>query len=310
MAEPASATVSLRPRHADDLGLRRALSDRLLPLLVAAMAFLAVLALGGAVAARGLAAHWRGDAAALLTVQVPRPDGAGGAGAGGLTRVTAVGRALAGEPGVLSARRLATAEIEALLSPWLGGDTSGLALTLPAVFEVHAARASVAADLSARLQTLAPGTLVEANGVWFDRLGALAGSLQACAALALALVAFVATAVVAVATRAGIAARRDSIEIVHGLGATDGMIAGRFAARLTALTFAGAAAGVLGAVPILLVIASLTAPFASVHAAGGTLAARLPAVLWASLPTLPFAAGCIGWVTAQLTVRAWLAALP
>jgi len=310
MAEHTLPAVSLRPRQADDLGLRRALSDRLLPLLVAAMAFLAVLALGGAVAARGLAAHWRGDAAALLTVQVPQPEGAGGAGAGGLTRAAAVERALAGEAGVLSARRLTHAEIEALLSPWLGGDTSGLAMTLPAVFEVHAATSSVTADLSARLQTLAPGTLVEANGVWFDRLGALAGSLQACAALALALVAFVATAVVAVATRAGIAARRDAIEIVHGLGATDGMIAGRFAARLTVLTFAGALTGVLGAVPILLIIAALTAPFASAQAAGAEIASRLPLVLWAALPTLPLTAGCIGWVTAQLTVRAWLAALP
>jgi cell division transport system permease protein len=310
MTDRALAAVSLRPRNADDLGLRRALSDRLLPLLVAAMAFLAVLALAGAIAARGLAAHWRGDAAALLTVQVPQPDAPGGAAGGGLTRAAAVERSLAGEPGVVSARRLTADEVAALLAPWLGTDTKTLALTLPAVFEVHAAAASVASSLSARLQTLASGTLVEANGVWFDRLGALAGSLQACAALALALVAFVATAVVAVATRAGIAARRDAIEIVHGLGATDGMIAGRFAARLTLLTFAGALAGVLGAVPILLVIASLTAPFAAVPAAGVALAARLPAVLWAALPTLPLAAGCIGWVTAQVTVRAWLSVLP
>jgi cell division transport system permease protein len=310
MSERTLSAVSLRPRNADDLGLRRALSDRLLPLLVAAMAFLAVLALAGAVAARGLAAHWRGDAAALLTVQVPKPDATGEAAAGGLTRAAAVERSLAGEPGVLSARRLSAEEVAALLAPWLGTDTKTLALTLPAVFEVHVAAASVASSLSSRLQTMASGTLVEANGVWFDRLGALAGSLQACAALALALVAFVATAVVAVATRAGIAARRDAIEIVHGLGATDGMIAGRFAARLTLLTFAGALAGVLVAVPMLLVIASLTAPFATVPAAGAALAARLPAVLWAALPTLPLAAGCIGWVTAQVTVRAWLSILP
>jgi cell division transport system permease protein len=310
MSDRTLAAVSLRPRNADDLGLRRALSDRLLPLLVAAMAFLAVLALAGAVAARGLAAHWRSDAAALLTVQVPQPDAPGEAAAAGLSRAAAVERSLAGEPGVLSARRLTADEVSALLGPWLGTDAKILALTLPAVFEVHAAAASVATSLSARLQTMASGTLVEANGVWFDRLGALAGSLQACAALALVLVAFVATAVVAVATRAGIAARRDAIEIVHGLGATDGMIAGRFAARLTMLTFAGALAGVLGAVPMLLVIASLTAPFSSAPAVGSTLAARLPAVLWAALPTLPFAAGCIGWVTAQVTVRAWLSVLP
>ena len=39
--------TSLRPSGFDELGLRRALSDRMLPLLVAAMAFLAALALAG-----------------------------------------------------------------------------------------------------------------------------------------------------------------------------------------------------------------------------------------------------------------------
>ena len=39
--------TSLRPSGFDELGLRRALSDRMLPVLVAAMAFLASLALAG-----------------------------------------------------------------------------------------------------------------------------------------------------------------------------------------------------------------------------------------------------------------------
>ncbi len=41
----------LRPARFDDLGLRRALSDRLLPALVAAMTFLAALTLAGVVGA-------------------------------------------------------------------------------------------------------------------------------------------------------------------------------------------------------------------------------------------------------------------
>ena len=65
----------LRPARFDDLGLKRALSDRLLPLLVAAMAFLAALALGGAVAASALARQWQEGAGSMLTVQVPQPRG-------------------------------------------------------------------------------------------------------------------------------------------------------------------------------------------------------------------------------------------
>ena len=110
---------------------------------------------------------------------------------------------------------------------------------------------------------------------------------------------------IAVATRAGLAARRDAIEIVHGLGATDGFIAGRFASRATVLTAAGACLGALVALPVLLGLAALAAPFTGM----GTEAASmpgLPAPLWAALPALPAGAAAIGWVTAQGTVRGWL----
>jgi len=299
--------ASLRPRGSDDLGLRRALSDRLLPLLVAAMVFLAALAAAGAIAAAGLAAHWRGGAAAVLTIQVPQPQG----------RADAVAAVLAHMPG-LTTRRLDAAELAELLRPWLGPDAAKLSLNLPAVFEVRAdpAAAPPAQLLDAALQRAAPGTLVERNGAWFARLVALAGSLQACAALAVLLVACVGAAVVAVAARAGLAARRDSIEIVHGLGATHGMIASRFAGRVTLLALAGGLLGVAVAVPVLLGLASLMAPFqpqglaVSQPDSPTALFKALPPMLWALLPALPAGAALIGWITTQITVRTWLARLP
>ena len=73
----------LRPSRFDDLGLRRALSDRLLPALVGAMTFLAALTVAGVLAAAAIAEHWQTGAAAVLTVQVPRP----GEPAGDVSRV-------------------------------------------------------------------------------------------------------------------------------------------------------------------------------------------------------------------------------
>ena len=64
----------LRPAGFDDLGLRRALDDGMLPFLVAAMACLAALALAGWVGAASLARHWQEGAGSTLTVQVPRPQ--------------------------------------------------------------------------------------------------------------------------------------------------------------------------------------------------------------------------------------------
>jgi cell division transport system permease protein len=301
--------ASLRPRGSDDLGLRRALSDRLLPLLVAAMVFLAALALAGMIAASGLARHWQGGAAALLTVQVPQPDSPTKAGP---ARGDAVAGLLAATP-LISARRLSAKELAGLLRPWLGTDAGPISLDLPAVFEVRLLDGADVSDLAARLSQAAPGTLVEHNSVWFDRLGILARSLQASAGLALLVVALVAIAVVAVATRAGLTGRRDAIEIVYGLGATDRMIAGQFSRRMTMLVFSGAMFGMVLAIPMLLGLAMLTAPFSLDAPAIGTapdVLRSLPPLLWALLPVLPATAVMIGWVTAQVTVRSWLVGLP
>jgi cell division transport system permease protein len=297
------ARPRLRPVGFDDLGLRRALDDGMLPFLVAAMAFLAALALGGSVGAAALARHWQQGAAAALTVQVPKPDPA---------RVDRVVTLLRGTPGVAAAAPLSDAELGDLLRPWLGDAARQLALPLPAVIEVHlAGDGPDLAAVAARLDQVAPGTMVESHGIWVQRLATLARSLQACAAVALAVVAGVAVAVVAVATRAGLAARREAIEIVHGLGATDGYIAARFAGRATKRAAAGGVMGAVAALPMLVVLAALAAPFTA--APTDALApwfVALPPALWLLLPGLPLAASAIGFVTAHGTVRFWLRQLP
>ena len=301
----------LRPAGFDELGLRRAISDLLLPFLVAAMAFLAALALAGAVAATSLAEHWRGGAGASLTVQVPRPEAP--AGAEGGTRLGVVLSLLRASPGVVSARALTEDELADLLRPWLGSGVERLSLPLPAVVQVRLGIGGTDIEtLAPRLEAAAPGTLTESHGAWIGRLTALARSLQACAGLALLVVAAVAAAVIAVATRAGLAARREAIEIVHGLGATDGYIAGRFAARATVLAALGGLAGAVAALPVLLELANLGAPFAGGTPEDGPAGwlAALPPALWLALPALPPIAASIGFVTAHATVRRWLRRLP
>lgn len=305
--------ISLRPSGFDELGLRRALSERMLPLLVAAMAFLAALALAGWFGAAGLSRHWRQGAGASLTVQVPQPSGASAH--LDQTRLAAVVALLTGTPGVASAHVLSDQELSDLLKPWLGQGAERLAIPIPAVIAVRLTDAEAdLSPLSRRLTEAVPGTLVEDHDVWLRRLAVLARSLQACAGLALLLVAGVAAAVIAVATRAGLSTRREAIEIVHGLGATDGYIAGRFAARATLLAAVGAAGGAFAALPILLALARMAAPFSGDSGmAGDTLTAALgtlPAPLWLALPGLPVIAAAIGFATAQGAVRRWLRRLP
>jgi cell division transport system permease protein len=275
------------------------------------MAFLAALAFAGAIATATLAQRWQEGAAAELTIQVPSPGDP--AGTTGHTRLQAVLAILHAEPGVLAATPMSADDLSGLLKPWLGPAGSTLALPLPAVISVQlTAGEPVPPDLQARLGAVAPDTDVESADVWAQRLSALARSLQACAGVALLVVVAVAVAVVAVATRAGLSARRESIEIVHGLGATDAYIAGRFARRAMRLAAAGGAGGAIAALPVLLWLAYLAAPFTQGASTGSEPPPlfALPLALWVALPVLPLATAAIGFVTAEGTVRAWLRRLP
>ncbi|MBW8270124.1 cell division protein FtsX [Caldovatus sp. SYSU G05006] len=302
--------------------MRRALADRLLPGLVAAMALLATLAAAGGDAAAGLAARWQAGAAAAVTVQLPpaRADAA-----------ETVRAALAALPDVAAARVVDPARLQALLRPWLGEAAAGMqtVLPLPVLIELHltpeaAARlarapAAEAAALAERLGTAAPGIEVEAHGLWVARLARLAAAVRGVALAVLALVAGVAAAAVGVAVRAGLAARRDSVLVVHGLGAGDGWIAAQFARRAARLAAAGGLLGAAAAVPVLMLLRGLGASLLAADgdgdaavpglaAAPGMLAvADLP---WLPLLAVPALAWAIGWTTAQITVRRWLRTLP
>ena len=81
----------------------------------------------------------------------------------------------------------------------------------------------------------------------------------------------------------------------------------------------GGMIGLALAVPVVAVLAALAAPFVStlpIEAALPSLAelaaslARLPPTLLWSLPAVPVSAALIGYVAAQLAVRAWLRRLP
>ncbi|MDP3415020.1 ABC transporter permease [Falsiroseomonas sp.] len=279
----------------DPLGLRRALSGLLLPGLVAAMALLAALALAGAQGAATLAERWQRGAAAAVTVQIPDADA---------VRLDRAVAALRQMPEVAEAEAMEPERLAALLRPWLGESP---AIAMPGVIELRLRdQRTDPVLIGDRLANVVPGAMVEAHGLWVQRLAALARSLQAIALGVLLLVAVVAAAVVAVATRAGLSARRNAIEVLHGLGARDGDIAGRFARRVGLLAATGALVGAGISVPALALLVDLAGPWVGAESRLHSLAG-LP---WAGLLALPPVAYLVGWATAQATVRRWLHQLP
>lgn len=270
----------------DPLGLKHALADRLLPVLVAAMALLGSLSLAGAIAATSLSARWADGAAVAMVVQMP-PGVEAQAGA----------RRIAALPGVAEAAALDRARLAELLRPLLGGTEQ---LPLPALVELRLMSLEHAAELPARIQATIPGAVVEAHGIWLARLLALVRAVRSLAWGTLALVGLVSAAIIVLTARAGLGARRSTIAILHDMGATDRMIAGRFAARLAWLSGLGSLIGAGAAVPVIMLMSALATPLIG--------PATVPA--WIGVSVMPPAAALIAWLTAQATVRVWLRALP
>ena len=275
----------------DPIGLRGALADRLLVALIAAMALFATCALAGHEAVSQLAKRWQQGANAAVTVQIPNPTPA---------RMEAALEVLRALPAVREAEAVDTARMAELLRPWLG-EVAGL--PLPGVIELRLG--DLAADpvlIGDKVAEAVPGAVTEAHGVFVARLSAVARALSAAALVVVLLVAVVGASVVVLAVRAGIAARRDSVMVLHMLGAADRDIAGRFARRTAWLALLGAILGVALATGLVWALLQLAGPIIP--------DISLKDLPWLGLAAIPLVAALIAWAATMASILLWLRRLP
>ncbi len=216
--------------------------DGALIFVVAVLCFLACLTAMGVIAANRAAHAWTGQLTGEATVIV-RPRG-------GETPDAAAARAaeaLASTAGVIEARALEPAKAYDLIRPWLGDVSDIEDLPVPRLVAVtlDSKHPADAQKLRAALTSQNVDATVDDHSLWIKdirRAGRLVGGLGAGVFL---LIAAAAAAVVAFATRAGLAASRDVVEVLHLAGAENGFIA-----RLFQVRFARVAgqAGLIGAI--------------------------------------------------------------
>lgn len=206
--------------------------DGALMFVIAVLCALACLAVLGGAAADRAAGGWRADLRASATVQVrPKP---------GETSAEAAARgaeALAGVRGVVEARALDRAAAVKLLEPWLGrgGVPDDLPIPELVAVDLDPAHPAPAAALSAALAQAGVDGTVDDHRQWLGDVERAALAVRLAAAGAgLALVA-AAAAAIGFATRAGLEARREVVEVLHLSGAEDRFVAGLFQNRFALL---------------------------------------------------------------------------
>jgi cell division transport system permease protein len=276
-----------------------------LDVVIAVMAFLAALALGASLIAERAALGWRAGLADKLTVQV-LPPAKNAAGASLDEEVAAALSVLRATPGIVHAAPLSDAEMAALIQPWLGQDALVKELPLPRLIDAEiepGAEIDVAA-LAARLKAAAPDALLDDHAHWLARLKVLADTIIWSAYGILLLIAVATAAAVSFATRAGLQAHHEMVELLHQMGAHANFIARAFERHYFLSALAAAAAG--AALAALVFLAAGGLEFAGIEAVPflPPLALKASELPW--LLAVPAGSGLIAFATARLSVLAAL----
>ena len=202
-------------------------------------------------------------------------------------------------PGVSAATPVPDADVRETLKQWLGPDAAAAAgLPVPALIDVELTPGADAAAVEARVRGVAPGARLLA---YSDSLAPLAKALRSLQWLALGLVLLMGLATasaVILAARGALDTNRSTIEVMHGIGATDDQVTRLFQRRIAIDALAGGALGAGAALLVLvLVLGGSNARVAELT--GGRV---LRAIDWGMLVLLPLAAAVLATVVARTAV--------
>ena len=276
--------------------------DLALLFVVAALSLLAGLAAVGALAGHRAAEGWRTELTGSATVIV-RAQGTE-------TADEAAARAadvVSGVKGVAEARALEAAKAQALIAPWIGPGGLPADLPTPRLVAVDLDRGAPAtgAAIAAALKAHGVDADVDDHSRWSAQIMRAGAATEGVALAIFALIVLVLGAVIAFATRQGLAARHEVVEALHLAGATDGYIARLFQARFAR---SAAQASLAGAV-----LAAVAAAALKASTAGDTQLTALLPIAWTDLAAVapfPVLGALTAAVTARVTAMAALGARP
>lgn len=271
-------------------------TTRFLPWLMAFMVFLAALSVAGFFVLGDAARAIDRGIENTVTIQLPAGDNVKADEdriAGALTMLRAM-------PGVASAEALNREKIVQLMEPWLGAAARSTEIPLPWVIDVRVDRANApkAEAIAALLQPYIPGVMVDDHGVWLQALLRAVRSSEWIAIIVVLLNGLAAAATVVFVTRAGMGLHRETIEVMHFVGAHDTYIARQFALRASLLGLKGSVIGVVLAAPALMLLVLLMGNLGF----GLLPEIRLGVGTWISIAGLVPVAAAIALVTAHTTV--------
>ncbi len=267
-----------------------------IPWVIAILIALVVIAAAGGLALHNLAASANAGLSRAVSVQViePNPDLRAARGAAAVKVLTAI-------EGVQAVRLVPEAELAAMLEPWLGEGAASGDVPIPALIDVELTGSAGPAEI-ARIETAlagkVPGARVDAQGDWLRPVQDALAALQYLAFGLIALVALATAAAVWLSARNAFAAARETVEIMHLLGASQRQIAAVFLRDVLREAAFGAVVGGLAGVGAVWLLGGQFAALDSGMVSGG----GLMLTDWLAIAAIPLAGVLLALATARITI--------
>jgi cell division transport system permease protein len=208
--------------------------------------------------------------------------------------------AVKSSPSVTSVEAVPERDMRRTLERWLGPAANSADLPMPALVNFDTKPGADLGAIQQRARTIAPGARISAHR---DRVGPLLSSMRALQWLAFGLVLLLsgaATAAVVLAARGALDTHRSTIEVMHGIGATDLQLTHLFQRKIAIDALVGSLAGAAAGALVLVLLASGAA------FAGQLTGVRLGLADMLVLLFLPFALTVLATWVARLAVLAAL----
>jgi cell division transport system permease protein len=214
------------------------------PWVIAIMSFSIVIVVAAGLTLANTAAVVARSAESRFSVQVPN----------GNRNLSALLQAVRSVQGVASAEAVPESAMRQTLEQWLGPAARSSDLPVPALINFDLRPGADIASLERNLRSVAPDAAIMAHR---EALQPLLNSLHALQGLALGLAILLATAAAAAVVLAALGAldtHRFTIEVMHGVGATDLQVTHLFQRRIAIDALVGSIAGAAAAGLVLLVL--------------------------------------------------------
>jgi cell division transport system permease protein len=157
-------------------------------------------------------------------------------------------------PGVRSLRQVSQAEMRETLRRWLGEAADSPDLPVPAMVTAELERSADPKALGAAIRKQVPQATVTAERLQVEPMLKAIRGLQWLALSLVVLMAAATAAAIVLAARGVLDTHRPTVEIMHGIGATDRQVTKLFERKIAVDAVAGAALGLGAAFAVLLLV--------------------------------------------------------